>query len=177
VTINLDYLCAARAYDVCVAQLARVWQHLPPAAIADVTLSLLSDVLKMLELRDGESIVRFVAAIGRDIGSVGPWAAVARPAIKALRYHPPPDLLWRWLAEEEGAALRAAAVMVLPPSAVTTAVAATKRSVMLYQCQYCKWIIPADKLAVVQSARCIKIAYPGGTHIFCQMGATDAPPA
>jgi hypothetical protein len=175
VTINLDYLCATPAYDACVAQLARVWQHLPPAAIADVTPSLLSDVLKMPELQNGESVVRFVAAIGRDIDTISHWAAVARPAIDALRYQPPHAQLWRWLSGEEGPALHAAAAALMPPRVFNGAVAETKSRVTLHQCAYCKWIISADKLAALACAYCVKQPYC--RHSFSPMTATDAPPA
>jgi hypothetical protein len=139
--------------------------------------------------------VRFVAAAGRDIDTIGPWAKVARAAIEALQYQPPNELLWRWLAGEEGAALHVAAAALMPPRVHRAAVDATERaasdrldsavaqqqrSMTLFQCCRCKWVVPIDRLDAVKDAMCNKrtshsfVSEP--PHVFAQVQATDSPP-
>jgi hypothetical protein len=177
VAVNLDHLCTDAPYKACVAKLALTWKQLPPATMTHVTPLLLQHGLQQPALKQGESNVHFIAAmgIGRDIDTISPWAAVARPAIDALRYQPPHAQLWCWLSGEEGAGMHAAAAALMPPRMFKGAMAETISRVTLHQCAYCKWIISADKLAALACAYCVKQPYCH--HSFSQMTATDAPPA
>jgi hypothetical protein len=148
VATNFDYLCAGALYNACVDLLARAWDRLPPATMACLTPPLLRDLLSRPEMKNGDRIVRLVAATGVD--NITTFAGIAREAIEALRYQPEQDTLWHWLAGGGRGALHAAATALLPPRVYATA----KRKAEVHQCSYCYHCVGAEQVAQASKKRC-----------------------